>query len=49
MRALNERLQKIQEEQAARQDALKDGRIKVERPEHERDSATSDKVRKPGA
>ena len=49
MRALNERLQKMQEEQAARQDALKDGRIRVERPEHERDSSTNERTQKAGA
>lgn len=49
MRALNERLQKMQEEQAARQDALKDGRIRVERPEHERDSSTSEKAQNASA
>lgn len=32
MKAINERLQRIQEEQAARQEDLERGRIRIERP-----------------
>lgn len=46
MRALNERLQKMQQEQAARQDALQTGRIKVERAERDRGNADSDERQK---
>ena len=46
MRALNERLQKMQDEQAARQEALQNGRIRVERPEQESGTTEDDKEKK---
>jgi hypothetical protein len=42
MRALNERLQKIQAEQAARQDALQRGRIRVEHSEPKKTGSPTD-------
>jgi len=42
MRALNERLQKMQEEQAARQDALQRGQIRVEQSDPEKGGSATD-------
>jgi len=47
MKALNERLQKMQEAQAARQDALQEGRIRVEPPKPEKtEPAAEDRQKK---
>ena len=46
MKALNERLRKLQEEQAARQEDLERGRIRIERTAKEQRTPTSQEPKK---